>query len=329
MPQKFSEPELLEINGVDQWIQIQTNDCSQPVLLILHGGPGYAIMPLFHLRNAVLEDHFIVVNWDQRGAGRSFSSKIPRKSMTFNQFLADLDVLTTYLKQRFERQKIYLLGHSWGTMLGMTAAKMHPKDYYAYIGVGQVISPIANEIAMYEWELSKAKKQGVTKAIKQLTQIGHPNQSGKYLGTAPSGEDPSDTAERWMVHFGGELYKKKSADEIDRWMLRQPVYQRKWATKWLKGLEFSSTVWNDSAAWKLDFGQSIKTLKIPAFFLQGRHDYDTPWRLVEKYVPTLNSPLKQLVWFKKSAHFPFYEESELFNETMIEVVKAKTYPRRR
>jgi len=326
MPKSLSSLEELNINGVEQWIQIQSKDSTQPILLILHGGPGYAMMPLFHHRNAVLEDHFIVVNWDQRGAGRSYRRTIPKKSMTFQQFLDDLNALTQILKQRFRRQRIYLLGHSWGTMMGLSAAKAHPKDYYAFVGVGQVVGPIINEIVMYEWELGEARRQNHKKAIRELTLIGHPDQFGEYPGKGPGGADPYDISDYWMGYFGGDLYGKHGTDQIDNWMLNQPVYLGKWGTKWINGNDFSKRVWDDDDAWKLDFRQSVTTLDIPAFFLHGRHDYDTPGSLVQAYVPTLDAPQKELIWFENSAHFPFYEESERFNQIMIDVVKKSTFP---
>src|SRR6516165_10597795 len=128
----------LAVNGTVQWLQLQSADQDLPLLLILHGGPGYAIMPLFHHTNPQLESRFLVVNWDQRGAGRSFDKSIPASTMNLDQFLDDVHTVTTSLKERFGRKKIYLLGHSWGTVLGLRAVAAWPGDYHAFIGVGQV-----------------------------------------------------------------------------------------------------------------------------------------------------------------------------------------------
>jgi pimeloyl-ACP methyl ester carboxylesterase len=328
MAQPINSLEPLTINGVKQWVQLQASDSTQPVLLILHGGPGYAIMPLFHARNAALEDSFIVVNWDQRGAGRSYSRRIPRSSMTLRQLLDDLQALTLYLKERFRQEKIYLLGHSFGTMLGLSAARDHPENYHAYVGVGQVVGPIVNEIVMYEWALQQAGREKNSKALRQLRRIGHPDEDGEYLADGPGGEAPYDTAERWMGYFGGELYQKRGSDEIDDWLLGQPVYQGKWGRKWEKGLTFSARIFEDPAAWRLDFRESARSVDVPVYFLQGHHDYDTPWPLVAEYAPILAAPRRELIWFENSAHFPFYEEPDLFNEVLVTVVKGDTYPRR-
>jgi pimeloyl-ACP methyl ester carboxylesterase len=325
MAPQINSLEPLSINGVEQWVQIRSNDSTLPVLLILHGGPGYAIMPLFHGFNAALEDDFVVVNWDQRGAGRSFRPRIPPASMTLRQFLDDLHVLTLHLKRRFEQERIYLLGHSFGTMLGLSAAKTHPGDYHAFVGVGQVIGPIINEITTYEWALRTARGEGNADAVRELERIGRPDGNGEYPGQGPDGASSYDVTDKWMEYFGGDLYHKHSTSEIEEWMRCQPVYQGKWWKKWLRGLDFSNRIWDDPAAWTLDFRRSVTSVDVPAYFLQGRHDYDTPWPLVEAYARTLQAPEKKLIWFEQSSHFPFYEESDRFNRAMVEVVKANTF----
>jgi pimeloyl-ACP methyl ester carboxylesterase len=327
MAQPIDSLEALTINGVKQWILIQSRDTTQPILLVLHGGPGYAMLPLLRGCNPALEDDFVVVNWDQRGAGRSYSRRVPEDSMTLKQFLADLQALTLQLLKRFRRRKIYLLGHSFGSMLGLSAAKSHPENYFAYIGVGQVIGPIVNEIAMYEWTLQEAKRQGNVRAGKELKQIGHPDRQGRYPNEGPDGADPYETAAGWMRYFGGDLHRKHGSAEIDDWLLAQPAYRGNWGTRWEEGLVFSRTIFNDDAAWQLDFRKSVPSVDIPVFFLHGHHDQDTPWPLVQQYVPTLKAPRKELIWFEKSAHFPFYEQGKEFHQKMVKVVKASTYPR--
>jgi pimeloyl-ACP methyl ester carboxylesterase len=313
--------ESLEINGVKQWVQIQGNDPGRPVLLVLHGGPGYAMLPLFHEYNSALEDDFVVVNWDQRGAGRSYASTIPAKSMTMKQILADLKELVAHLKKRFKKEKVWLLGHSWGTMFGLQAVKDRPEDYAGYIGVGQVVGAPANEIKLYEWALEQAKKAKHKKATTELEKIGHPDAEGLYKGKASNAEEPYQTSERWMAYFGGELKGKQSSGEIDEWILKQPAYSGKWGAKWKEGVEFSNKFFDDPAVFKLDHKKNITSVEVPVYFLQGRDDWSTPSPLVADYAKTIKAPVVKLVWFEKSAHFPFYEESATFNKAMHELAR--------
>jgi pimeloyl-ACP methyl ester carboxylesterase len=126
-----------------------------------------------------------------------------------------------------------------------------------------------------------------------------------------------------MGHFGGDLYGKRRTRNIDGWLLKQPGYDGKWCDKWLQWFTFSiQHVFEDAAAWNLDFRKTVRTLKIPVHFLQGHHDYDTPWPLVKADASKLRAPRNQFVWFEKSSHFPFYEEREKFNAAMIEILNA-------
>jgi pimeloyl-ACP methyl ester carboxylesterase len=314
MGQPIDQLTLLAVNGTTQWVQFQGQDQDLPLLLILHGGPGYAILPLFHHTNPELESRFLVVNWDQRGAGRSFARSIPDSTMNLAQFLDDVHTVTTALKNHFGKKKIYLLGHSWGTVLGLQAIATWPNDYHAFFGVGQVVNLIQNEIRMYEWTLDQAIRQHHFKAIRQLRKIGHPNHGGIY---PRGGDEAYDIAVHWMAYFGGEIHGKHGSDFIDEWMLRQPVYSGKWQKKWIRGFEFSQQLFDDPAVWHLDFPSSVTGVGVPVYLLQGHHDYDTPWTLIPPYFEQLKAPDKALYFFENSAHFPFYEEPQLFTERMF------------
>ena len=124
------------IGGVDQWLLIRSANPDNPVFLFLHGGPGAAEMPLLRYYNYALEKYFTVVMWDQRGAGKSNKNSVPPESINMDQLLIDTHEIVQYLKNRFDQPKIFLAGHSLGTVLGIQAIKDHPKDFYAYVGIG-------------------------------------------------------------------------------------------------------------------------------------------------------------------------------------------------
>ncbi len=321
--QSVNSLEKVTLGGMEQWILVQGNDVSNPVLLVLHGGPGYAMLPLFHEHNAGLEDHFTIVNWDQRGAGRSYSANIPVLSMNLNRFLQDANELTQILKERFGQEKIYLLGHSWGTVLGMHMVKQFPDKYYAFIGVGQVVDVIENEQLAYDWALNKAHEEQNIKAIRALTFIGRPDDNGRY---PRSGDFGYDITLHWVSFFGGSLWGKHGSQEIENWLLTTEEYKGIWGKKLEKGWNFSTALFYDKNFWFLDFRQSVIDVKCPVYFLMGVHDYETPVELVEDYFNILKAPSKEIVWFDNSAHFPFYEEPDKFNSVMVDTVKRETFP---
>lgn len=143
----LSQRVFMEINGIRQGMIFQSRDPSNPVLLFLHGGPG---MPTFFLNTTHptgLEQHFTVVWWEQRGAGISFDRSIPTESMNVEQLIDDTIAVTNYLRDRFGQHKIYLLGHSWGSYLGIQVAAREPDLFHAYISMGQVVHQLCSEVA--------------------------------------------------------------------------------------------------------------------------------------------------------------------------------------
>ena len=142
--------EEVEIGGIGQWIMANGKHADLPVLLWVHGGPGSGQMPVARYYNSNLEEEFIVVHWDQRGAGKSNSKDFDESTMTVNQFLEDTHAITQYLKKRFEKEKIFLLGHSWGTQIGMVTVSKYPEDYIAYIGVGQLANHYGSHVIAHD-----------------------------------------------------------------------------------------------------------------------------------------------------------------------------------
>ena len=131
--------EQVELGGVRQWISIRAADPHAPVLLFLHGGPGSANLAKLRLQVPQLEKHFVVVTWDQRGAGKSASLGFDYSTLSIEQMVSDAHELVTYLKTRFGVEKIYLMGFSWGTVIGLSLADRYPQDFYAYIAVSQIV----------------------------------------------------------------------------------------------------------------------------------------------------------------------------------------------
>jgi len=174
LPGSIAALESLELSGTKQWVLIRGTEATNPELLRLHGGPGAAEMPLVRRYNGGLEDHFVLVAWDQRGAGKSNPHGFDEAFMTFEQFLQDAHELTQHLKERFGQERIYLLGHSWGTQLGIRLAARHPEDYWAYIGVSQLVDQGRSTEVAHAWLANRLRGERRSRDLARLEALGPP-----------------------------------------------------------------------------------------------------------------------------------------------------------
>lgn len=307
--------EKITINSTPQWIYVSDHNDNLPVLLFLHGGPGFAMLPILHQSVPDLEKYFIVVNWDQRGAGKSFSKNISTKSMTLNQLVEDAHQLTLMLKKRYQQKKIYLMGHSFGTMIGVILISKYPEDYYNFIGIGQVVNVASNEIGSYEFALNSAIENKNDKAHEELKKIGRPD-TKLYQDS----EKSYQTTSRWVEYFGGSLFKHKNIDPIYELIFNSPVYKND-KNKILQGYDFCDILFDDKQVHNFNLIDIVKNVKIPVYFLMGKHDAETPYSLIKENFVNLNIKNKELIIFDNSAHFPFYEEPVKFIEVMKNIIE--------
>ena len=296
--------EQVNIGGVNQHILIRGKNTSSPVLLFLHGGPGMPAMYLAHAFQKPLEEHFVVVQWDQRGAGKSFNEDVPIETMNVEQFISDTVELVKMLKERFGQKKIYLVGHSWGSYLGMLVVERHSELFYAYIGIGQVAGKESQVIQIQD------------EFIQQQAQASNDQEALMDMQN-----DPDRTREKWLFYYGGELYGAQDFTPLLMTGLRSPEYSLFDALKIQPGVSFSGRNMEYNAI-DGSIMDTIKKVEIPVYFFTGRHDYTTPFSLIEVYYKQLEAPQKSLIWFEQSAHFPFFEEPGRFTEEMLKVFQA-------
>ncbi len=185
-PSGIAELKPVELNGYPQWLLIRGQDVSRPLLLYLHGGPGESNMWTAHYTMKELEQHFVCVNWDQRGTGKSFRPGPSPETMTIDLFVKDTIALIELLRSRFGQQKVLLLGHSWGSMLAMKVAAARPDLLYAVIGMGQVVDGKRGEDLSYRYVLERAHAEHNRKAIRILEQLGAPP-TGKTVCLSSAG----------------------------------------------------------------------------------------------------------------------------------------------
>jgi pimeloyl-ACP methyl ester carboxylesterase len=301
IPESIAVLQELELGGTRQWVLIRGRDIHNPFLLFLHGGPGMPAMYLAHAFQRELEKDFVVVQWDRRGAGKSYSKTLPVESLTDTQLLSDALELINYLKNRFGIPKVYLVAHSWGTRLGMELIKKAPQDFYAYIGIGQLAFSSEIPAIQDRFIRREAGRAGNRKALRELALKGR------------------RVYEKWVFRFGGEIHGAKSYWPLLWTGLRAPEYTLSDILNISRGVSLYNRHFR-STELRGDLAEEILSVRVPVYFFIGRHDYCVPFELSERYFEKLQAPVKRMVWFEDSAHFPFFEEPLKFAEEMQKVL---------
>jgi pimeloyl-ACP methyl ester carboxylesterase len=297
--------EPMTLGGQKQWVLIRGENAANPVLLFLHGGPGAPETTLIKHYLGALEKDFVVVSWDQLGGGKSYSDRIPPERLTIDHMVSDGHELVEKLRQRFGKQKILLVGHSWGTVIGTRLARQHPELFHGYVGVAQWTNSEEREALSYQCVLGWAKETGRQDAVRDLERIGSP----PYTGADEMKK--IEVLKTWLQKSGGLTYGQ---DNMNLFLL--PLFlssEYTWAEKFnfMNGLMFSMEhLWAE--AMTVDLPRTAPKLDLPVLFVSGRHDFNTPLSQIERYASEIEAPQKEHVIFEKSAHSPCYEEPERF-----------------
>jgi|SRR5579872_1278102 len=309
LPDSIAEIRYLHLGGLDQWVMIRGESLANPPLIFLHGGPGMTEMRFFRRFNAPLEKSFTIVNWDQRGVGKSFDRKIPRSSMTVEQFIADLDELVEAVRTRVGKRKVAIFGHSWGSALGVLYAARFPEKVAVYVGSGQIGDWPAGESSSYAFVLAEAERRNNRKALKELRAIGPPPHTAKKLWVQRT----------WLQRFAGQL-EARALWNMGRILLGGPESSICDLPNFLHGFRFSlDAMWAEVSA--LNLMNVAPAFQMPVFFFLGRRDHWVPPEISVAYFDLLIAPSKKLVWFEESGHEPFMDEPDKFNAAMVELVR--------
>ena len=319
MKGSISEKINVKINGVNMGMIIKSENVSNPVLLFVHGGPG---MPEYFLTETYptgLEKYFTVVWWDQRGAGLSYSSDISKKTMTTKQFVSDTIEVTNYLRERFRQDKLYLMGHSWGSYIAIQAAAKSPKLYYAYIGVGQISNQMESEKIAYEYMIKYYNATGDKKTVKKLDAIPIETMNGLSDAYKKIRDD--------VMHRAGigTTHKMKSVvSGIFMPVMQNCEYTFREKINIWRGKAFSNSTGLNNEFYSTDLNKTITKLDIPVYFFSGIYDYTVNYSMSEAYLKKLSTPVKGFYFFKESAHSPMFEEPKKVVQIIQEdVLKGK------
>jgi pimeloyl-ACP methyl ester carboxylesterase len=321
---KIDEKRLVTLGGWPQKIHIRTEDDSRPVLLFLHGGPGVINRHGIMTAHKDLLDAFTLVTWDQRGTGGSWHGGAPRETLTIERVTDDAAELVEYLCRRFGRDKIFIIGGSWGSELGTWLAYRYPEKLAAYIGFGQVVNGAKNEEISYAFALEAAKAAGDSKSVLRLEALGPPV-NGAYKG----GRKGMMVQRKIMMKHGGYSQNKAKRSYWTSF-IKPMLLSGEYSAGDLIGAFIGHTqvldaMWDEVAA--TDLAASCPAFKIPYFIFDGRLDKNTPAELVEDYFNRIKAPRKELVWFENSGHNPMGDEGERFKkllrEKLLEIVKIE------
>jgi pimeloyl-ACP methyl ester carboxylesterase len=310
LPNSIAVLEKVKLGDSDQWISIRGKDARNPVLLFLAGGPGGTQLVTARRALAGLEDHFVVVNWEQPGSGKSFDA-VDRSKLTPDRYILDAHELVLNLRQRFGKEKVYVLGESWGSALGIMVVQRYPELFQAFIGTGQMVAFLENDQICYDFALRLAQERSDTKQVTKLKQQGPPPYYGNnvalksatyltetfnYMNKNPAIANPGFNTLQDLAGSEYGLYDKLN---------------------FVRGLLDTFGVVYPQL-WDVDFRKQATRLEVPVYFLIGRHDVNAPPQLTEEYFKLLTAPRKKLIWFEHSGHSPWMNESNKFVDVLVD-----------
>ncbi len=308
LPGSISEKIHVNINGVEQGMFIKGKDSSNPVLLYLHGGmPDYFLTQDYPTG---LDDYFTVVWWEQRGSGLSYSPDVPPESVNPDQLVSDTLSVTNYLRDRFGQQKIYLMGHSGGTFIGIQAAARAPELYHAYIGVAQMSNQLESEKLAYAYMVQRFRDDGNAKMVRALEQAPVTDSiplPASYLSVRDSAMHSLGVG---TTHDMRSVVTGLLLRSLENREYTLPEKINMWRGKVFSG----SRLWNTQLS--TDLTKKVTRLEIPVYFFHGAYDYTVSYSLAKSYYDQLDAPVKGFYTFADSAHSPLFEEPKRMAEIL-------------
>jgi pimeloyl-ACP methyl ester carboxylesterase len=320
-PTGIQETYKTKIGGIDQWLSVRGQDRNNPIILFVHGGPASPLMPTMWQFQRPIEEFFTVVNWDQRGAGKTLGETDPESisdTIHIARYVDDAIEVAEHIRAKYQQRKIILMGHSWGTVVGMSAALKRPDLFHAYVGIGQDINTRENERVSFEFGLAQARAHGNAEAVKELESIA------PYPGDQPITRERIIIARKWPQFYGGlSAYRKESPYFYDAPLL-SPEYEYKDRLAVDQGNLFTlGRILPEFL--NVDF-TAVRSFPIPVVMFMGRHDYTTPSEPTAKWLEAVKAPYKQAVWFERSAHMIPWEEPGKMLVSLLKYVRPLAVP---
>jgi pimeloyl-ACP methyl ester carboxylesterase len=284
---KINTSEAVTIGGIKQWIQLKGVNESGQVLLFLHGGPGNSAMDYADKFADDLQKRFIVVQWDQRATGKTEKLNPSNQKLTLELMEADVVEMIHYLQKRFAKEKIFLMGHSWGGFLTLQMASKYPELFVACFAISPMIHQLESERLSLAWMKDKATKTKNERALRELQQIKIPFEDGQQIYLHRN----------WLAYFTGNKQLPK-------------LYVQLWAIRWL-------ALFNEASA--VDFTAEAPEVKCPIYFFVGGVDYQTHFELAKQYFEKLKAEKKELFLFDNAGHIPHLKDPKRFQKIILDL----------
>ncbi|WP_077299216.1 alpha/beta fold hydrolase [Virgibacillus pantothenticus] len=300
----ISTLEKVEINGTNHEIMIRGTNKNNPIIIVVHGGPGSPETPYAVKYQDLLESNFTVVNYDQRASGKSYHFFEDYSNLSTNLLVDDLLGLTDYISERLGKEKVILMAHSSGTYIGMQAANKSPEKYEAYVGIGQMSDTIESEKESLNYCITQAEKAGNTDDIEYLQGLTEQIGNGNIV-----------TPREYVMKYGGSTRSIDNPDGDIIGALFSSEYNLLDVIRYNYGMGYSQEKLINHMLEKPLPG-IVTNLDIPLYFVMGKYDYMTSSYAAKKYFGTVAAQNKHFITFEKSAHYPQFEEKEKFNEWM-------------
>jgi len=310
----ISEKIFIPIGGVKQGMFIRSKNIDNPVLLFIHGGPGFPNYFLFEKFNPELENYFTVCYWEQRGGGLSYNTELTIESITLKQFASDAIKVTNYLRERFSKDKIYILAWSGGTTIALPAVAKSPELFHAYIAMGQLTNQSESERIAYRFMLEHLTELNDKQSLKNLKKYRDLETESDLIAFYNSG-----TRDNLMHKLGiGTMRSMKSVFKdifLPVWTCRAYTLKEKYNI-WKSKMFFLPETNLKNETLTTNFTEVYPKIDVPIYFICGKYDLTVNVDLSRDYYNRLNAPIKGFYTFENSAHGPLFEEPERFREIL-------------
>jgi len=320
-PSGIQESYKTKIGGIDQWINVRGQDKANPVILFIHGGPASPLIPTVWQFQRPLEEYFTVVNYDQRGAGKTYvedHSDATGETLHIPRYVDDAIAIAEHVRQRYGKSKVILMAHSWGTTIALNAALQRPDLFYAYVGIGQLVNTRDNEKISFDYGMQQARAHGNTAAVQEMETIA------PYPGDQPITRERIIIARKWAQFYGGLSAYRESSDYFFNAPLLSPEYTAADVCAVDQGNLFSLGRLLPEFL-NIDF-KGVHSFPVPIVMFLGRQDYTTPAQPTVDWLAKLTAPSKRAVWFERSSHMIPWEEPGKMLMSLVQDVRPFAEP---